>query len=352
MMKDHRPSFVTSQLENAPVIGICGSSGAGKTTLIEALIPRLKNDGLRVAVVKHGAHNVQIDTPGKDSDRFFCAGADVSLFGEECFSRWHGQDDFIPFLLNLCKSYDLVVVEGHASTPVPKIWLLGRGFSAPPKNQGEIIQTFTRQEAGVEQIHSFLQGWLQEKIEKAPVYGCVLIGGKSSRMGQPKHLISSNGQTWLEQAVAKLAEVTPRVVISGQGEVPAALAEIQRIPDVTGLAGPMAGILSVMRWQPCVSWLVMACDLPDVQLQSLAWLLSCRRPGVRAIMPDLAGDGRIDPLLAWYDCRCRVYLEEIAASGGLRMSALANQPGVVHPKPPESLQGSWRNVNTPDELTT
>ncbi len=45
-------------LDRYPVLGICGCSGAGKTTLIEALIPRLHSIGLQVAVVKHGAHNV------------------------------------------------------------------------------------------------------------------------------------------------------------------------------------------------------------------------------------------------------------------------------------------------------
>ena len=78
-----------SLLDRYPVLGICGCSGSGKTTLIEALIPRLHSIGLQVTVVKHGAHNVNIDVPGKDSDRFFRAGADVSLFCEECVSRRH-----------------------------------------------------------------------------------------------------------------------------------------------------------------------------------------------------------------------------------------------------------------------
>jgi len=351
-MKEPRRKSSATRLDRYPVFGICGSSGAGKTTLIEALIPRLKQDGLQVAIVKHGAHNVTIDAPGKDSDRFFCAGADVSLYGEECFTRWHGQDgfDFIPFLMNLCTRYDLVLVEGHASTPIPKIWLLGEGFAAPPENKGNIIKTFVRQEAGVEQIYTFLQTWLGNKQEKTPVFGCVLIGGKSSRMGHPKHLIKHNGQTWLEHAVGKLAKVTGQVVVSGRGTIPEPLAHLTRVPDVPGLAGPLAGILSVMRWQPAASWLIMACDQPDVELQSLEWLLSCRKPGTRAIMPDLAGDGRIDPLLAWYDFRCRQELEIIANSGELRMSALAGCRGVSHPRPPAELQASWRNVNTPTDL--
>ena len=191
---------------------------------------------------------------------------------------------------------------------------------------------------------------VNRKWQQVPVWGCILIGGKSRRMGRPKHLIERDGATWLEHAVHKLAPLVDQVVISGQGLLPDSLAALPRIPDGPGLAGPLAGILSVMRWQPAVSWLVMGCDQPDVQVESLQWLLESRRPGIHAILPDLEDDGRIEPLLAWYDYRCRLPLEEIATSGFLRISRLAGRPGVQHFQPPVHLRPSWRNVNTPSEL--
>lgn len=346
------PDPLVNVLDRYPVLGICGCSGAGKTTLIEALLPRLSDLGLRVAVVKHDAHNVSIDTPGKDSDRFFQAGADVSLFGEECFTRWHGRGDFTAFLVNLCTRYDLVLVEGHAKTAIPKIWLLGRGHVAPPPdNQGRVLEILTREQAAADNIFLFLQQWLNETWRQTPVWGCVLIGGRSQRMGRPKHLIERAGKTWLEHGVQKLDSRVEKVVLSGAGAVPVPLEGLVRLPDAPGLAGPLAGVLAIMRWQPAVSWLVMACDLPDVRLESLQWLLDGRSPGVRAILPDLRGDGHLEPLLAWYDFRCRPMLEEIAASGSLRISRLAGQPGICHFQPPAHLRASWRNVNTPAELT-
>ncbi len=341
---------LTSPLDRYPVLGICGSSGAGKTTLIEKLLPLLQGIGLRVAVVKHGAHNVVVDAPGKDSDRFFQAGADVSLFGEECFSRRHERGDFPSFLINLCSSYDLVLVEGHASTEIPKIWLLGPGYVSPPENRGRILEVFSREQAEVEPILQYIRQWLDATCRRTPVWGCVLIGGRSRRMGRPKHLIRIGRETWLEQAVHTLSPLVDQLVLSGGGQVPASLASLARIPDVPGLAGPLAGILATMRWQPAVSWLIMACDLPHVRSGSLQWLLDNRRPGVRAILPDLQGRGQVEPLLAWYDFRCRQLLEEIAASGSMRISRLAGQAGVYHLQPPAALQSSWRNVNTPDEL--
>jgi molybdopterin-guanine dinucleotide biosynthesis protein B len=57
------------------VIGFCGFSGAGKTTLVEQLVGRFKAAGQRVSVVKHAHHKFDIDHPGKDSWRHRQAGA-------------------------------------------------------------------------------------------------------------------------------------------------------------------------------------------------------------------------------------------------------------------------------------
>ncbi len=345
-------SNIAAQNDCLPIIGLCGSSGAGKTTLIEALVPKFINLGLRVAVVKHGAHRVVVDAPGKDSERFFQAGADVALFGEEFFIRRHDTNGFLFFLRRLGMDYDLVLVEGHASTPVNKIWLLGKGHGCPPENAGTVLHIIEPSQRRVEAIFNWIADWLTRQWRRVPVYGCLLIGGRSSRMGRPKHLIDQDGRTWLEDAVAKLETHVDQVVLSGRGEVPASLARLVRVPDVPGLAGPLAGLLSVLRWQPAVSWLMVACDQPTIDPRAFSWLKSLRKPGVRAILPDLHGDGRVEPLLAWYDFRCRPLVEELTAGGCLRPGGLVGRPGIITPRPPADLHGSWRNINTPDELNS
>ncbi|MFM2054947.1 MAG: molybdopterin-guanine dinucleotide biosynthesis protein [Pseudomonadota bacterium] len=57
------------------VVGLCGASGVGKTTLAERLIRALKARGCRVSVVKHAHKHFDIDRPGKDSFRHREAGA-------------------------------------------------------------------------------------------------------------------------------------------------------------------------------------------------------------------------------------------------------------------------------------
>lgn len=58
---------------------VAASSNSGKTTLIEKVVPLLKAQGLRVAVVKHASKGFDLDRPGKDSWRFREAGADDVL---------------------------------------------------------------------------------------------------------------------------------------------------------------------------------------------------------------------------------------------------------------------------------
>lgn len=184
----------------------------------------------------------------------------------------------------------------------------------------------------------------------APVRGCILIGGRSTRMGRPKHLLRRDKLTWLELIVRQFQGQVERVVLAGQAEIPPSLARLSVIADVPGLKGPLAGVLAVFRQYPQSSWLVAACDLPHLEREALAWLLSCRGPGVRAILPDLMGNGQVEPLLAYYDCSCGDMLEELAASGISKLSGLVGRPGVVTPQPPAHLQGSWRNLNCPEDI--
>ena len=101
--------------------------------------------------------------------------------------------------------------------------------------------------------------WLIRCMKGTPLYGCILIGGRSSRMGSPKHLIESGGEkSWLERSVDFLSAHVSNIVISGNGEIPQALNSLERINDLPGISGPLAGISAVVEHYPFVSWIVMA----------------------------------------------------------------------------------------------
>lgn len=58
-----------------PVISIVSKKQSGKTTLLEKLIPELRERGYRVGTVKHDTHGFEIDHEGKDTWRHKQSGA-------------------------------------------------------------------------------------------------------------------------------------------------------------------------------------------------------------------------------------------------------------------------------------
>lgn len=60
-----------------PVVSIVSRKKAGKTTLLEKLIPELKRRGYRVGTVKHDTHGFDIDHEGKDTWRHKASGAEA-----------------------------------------------------------------------------------------------------------------------------------------------------------------------------------------------------------------------------------------------------------------------------------
>jgi molybdopterin-guanine dinucleotide biosynthesis protein A len=200
-----------------------------------------------------------------------------------------------------------------------------------------------------EALEALLAEWLPGQWLKTPVFGCVLIGGRSRRMGRPKHLLVREGRTWLERTADLLRGCCRQVAIAGAGEVPATLAGCVRLADVPDAEGPLAGILAAMRWAPRAAWLVAACDHPELSAGALEWLLAQRAPGVWAVLPRLPGRREAEPLLACYDFRARARLEVLAERGDFRPRLIAGSPKVLSPSPPEGLLRSWRSANTPDE---
>jgi len=336
-----------------PIFGIFGHHDSGKTTLIEQLLPRLHEKGLSVAVAKvHGSH-LDVDTPGKDSHRLFEAGADVWMQGKtQGFVRRHteGRQAIAAELAGLARRYDVVLVEGRRHAPCEKIWLLGEGETDPPTDSGPVLDVLPRGDDRAKAAWRVLDDWLARRWIETPVYGCVLIGGKSRRMGMPKHLLETSGVTWIEQTVALLRAACERVAIVGGGRVPLGLSNVVRLSDSPDADGPMAGVLAAMRWAPHVSWLVAACDLPNLSAEALAWLHSTRSPGVWATLPRLPDDKGVEPLLAHYDFRAGGLLEGLAAEGRFSLSDLVEHPKVTSPRPPAGLLSAWTNVNSPEDL--
>lgn len=111
------------------VVGFCGYSGAGKTTLVEQLTQRLAQTGHRVSVVKHAHHDFDIDHEGKDSWRHRKAGAfEVVIASNRRLAKVReyevAAEPTVHELIAELTDCDWVLVEGfkHAALPKIEIW--------------------------------------------------------------------------------------------------------------------------------------------------------------------------------------------------------------------------------------
>ena len=108
------------------IFGFAGWSGSGKTTLIEAVVPRLTGQGLKVSLVKHAHHAFDVDQPGKDSHRHREAGCSEVLVSSGV--RWalihelRGTPELtLTEAIGRLSECDLVLVEGYKRATIPKL---------------------------------------------------------------------------------------------------------------------------------------------------------------------------------------------------------------------------------------
>lgn len=119
---------------HTPVLTFVGKSGTGKTTFLERLIPELKSRGLRLAVVKHDAHQFEMDQPGKDTWRFSQAGADVVAISnaqKAAILEQPPRELTLNEVISRLPEVDLILTEGYKSERNYKIELHRKELNRP-----------------------------------------------------------------------------------------------------------------------------------------------------------------------------------------------------------------------------
>jgi len=323
-----------------PVFSLSGASSGQLLFFHEAILPLLVAKGLLVATVRSEAKD------GRNANTLHCT---FSIAGE------HGRKDCLldgdlcglgPMVQSLAMEADLVLVETGADPGQQSIIL--RQLT---DHGGESLELLTLENDPAEAA-SAIYACLERLLQRCPIWACILIGGKSSRMGQPKHLLSdSRGMTWLERTVRLVQPYVDGVALSGSGQVPASLASIPRLADIPDVAGPLTGIMAAMRWQPAVAWLLLACDMPGLSSDAVRWVLAQRTVGFCGVVPQISSERSVEPLFATYERQCAGYFEKLNIEDVRRIGRIAEQKRVRVVQVPEALRSGWQNVNTPEELS-
>lgn len=186
--------------------------------------------------------------------------------------------------------------------------------------------------------------------KKRPVYGLVLAGGQSRRMGRDKALLDRGGVSQLAFATDLLRGCVDRVFVSTRDEQKdeAERRQFDQIVDRYDGIGPVAGILSALEEHPDVDWLVVACDLPNIDARTVLYLLDHRATSKPFVAYSSSHDGLPEPLCAVYRQGSDRIVRGFVDDGVLcpRKILIRSDTLLLDQPNPRALD----NVNTPEDL--
>jgi len=183
----------------------------------------------------------------------------------------------------------------------------------------------------------------------------VLVGGRSSRMGQPKAALDFGGMPLLTRIVIELkwwfdeivivaapkSEVLPRIEISG----------LKIVHDESAFAGPLDALRRGLNALDHDIAFACSCDLPMLNSDVAADLVAML-DDFDAVMPEVGG--KLQPLHAVYRKTCANSIAALEESGEKRLTANANainarKVGEEELRKIDPQLSSFFNVNTPED---
>lgn len=183
--------------------------------------------------------------------------------------------------------------------------------------------------------------------------GILLAGGKSARMGQDKALLLYHGKPLLEHVAETVRPLVSEVIVVAETEDRYRLPHGRTVADLFPGAGPVGGILTGLEALGEGSHLVVACDMPALNVAVLRFLLEAATPEWDAVVPER--ERRAEPLCAVYRHTAAPKLRQFLASGRraaqealtlLQTRRIGEE--TLRRLDPDGL--CFTNINTPEEL--
>lgn len=235
-------------------------------------------------------------------------------------------------------------------TNVQLILLNGEGLSIYPflKNHlNEIEKIPVLLLDDIEAIAEFLHTKMREAIP--PIYGLVLAGGKSQRMGEDKGLIDYHGKPQREYMADLLDSLCDKTFLSCRpDQVDLLDSNYSALPDQFLGLGPFGAIASAFLQHPNRAWLVVACDLPLLNQSTLQQLIDHRDPSKIATAFNSPVNEFPEPLIAIWEPKSYLVLLQFLTQGYScpRKVLINSDVQLIDAAKPEALS----NVNKPEEL--
>ncbi|MBD0849963.1 NTP transferase domain-containing protein [Maribacter arenosus] len=190
----------------------------------------------------------------------------------------------------------------------------------------------------------------------AKIYGLILAGGKSMRMGTDKGRIAYHGIPQREHLYRLLEGVCDKTFMSIRKEQVAEISStFNTIVDEDIFKGPFNGILSAHKKYPNVAWLVLACDLPLIDEKSLRDLIAARKRNAYATAYSLRENSLPEPLAAIWEpkgLKAAISYMEAGTNGSCpRKFLINNDTHLVYPTDQQVLMNANSELEYWEALT-
>jgi len=185
-----------------------------------------------------------------------------------------------------------------------------------------------------------------------PLYGLVLAGGHSTRMQRDKAALRYHGRTQLEWAMSFIEPYVAKAFVSVRADQQndPVRAQFELIADTREGLGPIGGIVAAQANHPDVAWLVIACDLPFLDENTIKVLIAARDPQRPATAFRSSHDGLPEPLCAIWEPSSHTAIERYVDAGRTcpRKFLIRSEARLIDEPNPRALD----NINTPEEYGT
>ena len=168
--------------------------------------------------------------------------------------------------------------------------------------------------SNISAIAEFMEKYLGSRVP--PLHGLVLAGGQSQRMQTDKGSIAYFGKSQRMHVYEMLQAVCQEVFVSYADASSANVDEhLPIINDTFTDLGPFGGILSAFRQTPNAAWLTLACDLPYLSAETLAYLVQHRNPS-KIATAFMNPEGQFpEPLITIWEPRSYAVMLQFLAQG-------------------------------------
>lgn len=184
-------------------------------------------------------------------------------------------------------------------------------------------------------------------IDKKNITGIILAGGKSSRIGSDKGFLLLNNKTFIQHIIEAMQPLVDEVIIvSNNADYD--IYNLKRVDDLIKNAGPLAGVYTGLHHSNTENNLVLSCDVPLINTDTLKKLTDNIEGNVDVIQ--LESNSKTMPLIALYKKHCESRFLKLLQQGERRLRFAVKQCNVKTIVLNKELEKFTANVNTLNNL--